>query len=449
MLAGNQVGLVGNQVDASPGLLTCIALVVALLAVFVFAGSEGAVSSLGEPRIRRLLEARKGPRRLLELWLREPVRVVTTLLAGATVARIAAATLTALLALGLARHAGLAAAWHDVAIVGAAATLSLIVLAVCELAPRTLARHHPELFLPLMHGVWWFHVLTRGLSGGANWLAMGLVRALGGRCDSKPTLVTEEQIEDMVRIGSEAGSIDETSGDMLQSVFDLSDLPVRALMTPRTQIDGLPVDATFEEVAELVTASNFSRYPVYDRSLDKIVGVFHAKDLTRYLLREDRGPFRLGDHVRDAWFVPETKKAIEVLKELQKKSMMMAVVVDEHGGTAGVVTMEDVLEELVGEIYDEYDQPEASLQQVGPNGWDIDAGAEIRDVADELDFDLPDAPSYSTVGGFIVDQLGRVPKQGEEMQWNDWTFLVREADDTKVVRVEIRRHAVEGALQAG
>ena len=138
MLAGNQVGLVGNQVDASPGLLTCIALVVALLAVFVFAGSEGAVSSLGEPRIRRLLEARKGPRRLLELWLREPVRVVTTLLAGATVARIAAATLTALLALGLARHAGLAAAWHDVAIVGAAATLSLIVLAVCELAPRTL-----------------------------------------------------------------------------------------------------------------------------------------------------------------------------------------------------------------------------------------------------------------------------------------------------------------------
>jgi len=202
----------------------------------------------------------------------------------------------------------------------------------------------------------------------------------------------------------------------------------------------LALDATYDEVALEVRSSHFSRYPVYERSIDRIVGIFHAKDFMEHLLVGERGTFRLADHVREAQFVPESKKAIELLKEFQKSSQHMAIVVDEHGGTAGVVTMEDVLEELVGEIYDEYDQHEPQVQQVSANGWTIDAGAEIRDLADELDFELPDAPNYSTVSGFIVEQLGRVPKQGEELRWSNLTFRVCEADDTKVVRVEIQRH---------
>jgi putative hemolysin len=408
----------------------------AILCAFVFAGSETAITGMGELRIKKLLEHNKGPKKWLELWLRDPSRVLTTLLAGNTLASVLASALTTSLALHTAHRHGLDASWLEAVAIG---LLTVVLLVAGEIAPKTLAKNHPEWFLPLMHVVWWFHLSTRWLTHFLIWTAMHIVRALGGKHPQGGFQVTEEQLEDMVRIGSEEGSIDEDRGDILQNVFDLGGLNVRAIMTPRTQIDGLGTDATFEEVAAAVQANHFSRYPVYERTLDKIVGIFHAKDLMDYALSGRQGEFKLADHVRDTRFVPETKKAIELLKELQTAKVHMVIVVDEHGGTAGIVTMEDVLEELVGEIYDEYDQPEPVVEPAGPNGWHIEASAEIRDLAATYEIELPETSSYSTVGGFLVEQLGHVPKPGEELRWQDLTFKVLEADETRVVKVEIQR----------
>ena len=426
--------LIGGADDL---LLSVLAVMAAVLCAFVFAGSETAITGMGELRIKKLLDNNSGPRKLLQLWLHDPSRVLTTMLAGNTLANVVASALTTSMAFGLAHRHGLDPSWIEALLLG---MLTIFLLIGGEIAPKTLAKSHPEWFLPLMHLVWLFHVCTRWLTHFMIWTAMIIVRALGGKAHQTGFQVTEQQIEDMVRIGSEEGTIDGDRGDILQNVFDLGGLNVRAIMTPRTQIDGLSTDTTFEEAAAAVQANHFSRYPVYEKTLDKIVGIFHAKDLMDYALSGRQGDFKLGEHVRETRFVPETKKAIELLKELQTAKVHMVIVVDEHGGTAGIVTMEDVLEELVGEIYDEYDQPEPVVEAAGPNGWHIEASADIRDLADSYDIELPDTgSSYSTIGGFLVDRFGHVPKAGEEFRYQDLTFKVLDADETRILKIEIQR----------
>lgn len=413
-------------------------ILLSLVTSFVFAGSETAITGLGELRIRKLLDSHKGPRGLLELWLSDPSRLLTTLLAGNTLANITSSALVTSLALRLAQNANLDASWTELVVV---AILTFIVLVFSEIAPKTLANNHPERFLPALHFVWWFHVATRWITQLATWVAMGLVRAMGG--SSKPTTfqVTEEQIEDMVRIGSESGMLDTEQGDLLQGVFLLSELQVRQIMTPRTKVDGLPIDAEFEQIAQFLISTKYSRFPVYSKTMDKIVGVFYAKDLVDHMLRGDVKNFRLADHLREPRFVPESKKAGDLLRDFQKESVHMAVVVDEHGGTAGIVTLEDVLEQLVGEIYDEYDQPEPLIRPTGDGTWSVDATAEVRDFADEIGLDLPDLLGYSTVGGYVTEQMGHVPRLGETLRVDGLMITVREADDNRVVRVDVERLA--------
>ena len=414
-------------------------LIVALASAFVFAGTETAITSMGELRLRRLLDEGRGPRKWLELWQRDPSAVLTTLLAGNTLANILASSITTSLTLELAHRHGLPASWLDGVLALAIGVLTLVILIGGEIAPKTLAKNHPEWFLGLMHVVWAFHLATRWLTAATTWSAMHIVRWLGGPNAPSGFQVTEEQIEDMVRIGSESGSIDEVQGDMLQSVFDLTELPVRQIMTPRTQIDAFEVETPYEAIAVEVTRSRWSRYPVYEKTVDKIIGVFYAKDLIDHVLRFDDKPFVLREHLREARYVPENKKASELLKEFRQHSVHMSVVVDEHGGTAGVVTMEDVLEELVGEIYDESDEKEAPMVEVSEGSWTVDASVEIRDFADKFGFELPENPQYATVGGLVIDQLGHVPQVGEELQARDLTLRVLNADETRVVRVHVER----------
>ncbi len=414
------------------------ALVVALAACFVFAGTETAITSMGELRVRKLLESGTGPDGWLKLWLKEPSRVLTTLLAGNTLASVAASSIATALTLSLAKRYGLDQDLTDWAVAGAVFLLGGTILIAGEIAPKTLAKMHPEWFLQMMHVVWWFHRGTTWFTNVMIWFAMHIVRALGGKPHTTGMEITEEQIEDMVRIGSEAGSIDENRGDMLQNVFALEETPVRAIMTPRTQMHALSIDATIDEVYNEVQDSHYSRYPVYDRTPDKIVGIFFTKDLLHRRMA-DKKNFTLGEIMHEVTFVPDSTKASDALKTFQKNSVHLSIVVDEHGGTAGLVTLEDVLEELVGDIYDEYDEPENNIEQVAPDSWTLDAATELREMAETVDCDPPETVTATTVGGFVIEQFGHVPRPGELAEWNGLQFHVVEAEDTHVVRVEIKR----------
>lgn len=417
-------------------LWSIVAILLSLCTSFLFAGSETAITGMGELRIRKLIDSHQGPRGLLELWLTQPSHVLTTLLAGNTLANILSSALVTSLAIRLAHANDFDPSWTEASVV---ALLTFVVLVFAEIAPKTLANNHPERFLPLLHLVWWFHLGTRWLTKLATWVAMMFVRALGGSSTPTTFQVTEEQIEDMVRIGSESGMINEEQGEMLQGVFELADLPVKAIMTPRIKIDGLPIDAGFEQIAHLITTTKFSRYPVYEKTVDKIVGVFYAKDLVDHMLRGDVRQFNLSEHVHEPRFVPDSQKAAELLRDFQKESVHMAIVVDEHGGTAGIVTLEDVLEQLVGEIYDEYDQEEPLIRSTGDEQWTVDATAEVREFAEQIGLELPEGHDYATVGGYVIERLGRVPKIGEMIRVDGVVITVREADDNRVVRVDVER----------
>lgn len=441
----------GQQVDPEPAealahslsggalALPSVALLVAVGASFVFSGTEAAITSMGELRIRRMLASGNGPRAWLELWLNEPSQVLTTLLVGNTLANLSAAALATQLTLKVASAYGVDGSLLGWAVAAAVAVLGVLVLVVGEIAPKTMAKLHPEWFLPAMHGAWLFHLLGRWLTASMMWVALNLVRAMGGKPETAGLQITEEQIEDMVRIGSEAGAIDESRGELLQGVFDLKDVTAKKLLTPRKQVVGLPLDATLEEVRAVVQEHEYSRYPVYDKSLDAIAGVFFAKTLLSAEVTANPDGFALRAHLRKALFVPESVKAADLLGEFQKKRMHLAIVVDEHGGTAGILTLEDVLEELVGDIEDEHDEPERHVVEVAAGKWSLDGGADLSAFSEQIGADLPESDAYATVGGFVIDQLGRMAQVGDAVRWQDLAIRVTEADGTRVVRVEVER----------
>ncbi len=331
-----------------------------------------------------------------------------------------------------------ALAW---AAVGGAAFVALVVIT----AMRAVAARDPERSLgwaaPVAAGA---ELLLRPLVGPLTGLAR-VVRGAGA-----PALHgTTEELEYLIEKGARAGDLEEGHRDLLESVIDFSRVRVREIMVPRPKVVALPVDASYEEVVRVVVDSGHSRLPVYEESVDNVVGVLYAKKLLEDLGKgavADKARFRLIDAVQGAFFVPETMKISHLLAEFQRRSQQMAVVVDEFGGTSGVVTLEDVVEEIVGEIRDEGDFDEQEpIRQLAPGVFLAEGEASIRDVEcfleEALDgqepFEFPEEGDYETIGGFVTSMAGRVPRMGETIHHDGLAFTVRGADEKRVARVEI------------
>ncbi len=394
---------------------------------------------MGEPRVRRLLDEDRGPKNFLETWLDDHTQILTSLLAGNTLVNIFASALTTKLMLSMVSAGTIAASWADTFTTAGVFCLSMLVLVIGEIAPKTLAKSNPTWFLRPFWIIWGFHLATTRITRGLSWISKRMLRLIGVDTEAGGFVVTEEQIEDMVRIGSEEGSIDVSRGDLLQNVFDLWDTSVYHIMTPRTQVVGLLASLSHDEVVEVVRETSLSRYPVFGETTDEVLGLFYAKSL----LGNDIVPttFKLTEHLSEAMFVAKTQKAGALLREFQTRAVHIAVVVDEHGGTAGVVSLEDVLEELVGEIYDEHDEVERLVEAAGPDQWFVDGSADLRTVEERLEIEFPDETPYSTISGFVTDQLGKLPEGDEAFEWENLSFTVLEADDKRVLRVAVKRSA--------
>jgi len=427
-------------------LSTMVAILVCLIFSFLFAGSETAITAMGEHRVRRLLDDGKGPKRFLQAWLDDPSAVLTTLLAGNTLVNIVASALTTSLFMQLGALPDLPSAIASNAVSIGIFGLTMMVLVVGEIAPKTLAKANPEWFLRPFNLIWLFHRSTSWLTRAIAGFAKQLVALLGVDTARGSLLVTEEQIEDMVRLADQEGSIDESRGSILQNVFDLDDTSIRSIMTPRTEMVALSVEKDLAEIIAIVRESGFSRFPVYEGTKDQVIGVFYAKTLFDFV-EDDGRAFALAEHLAEVMWVPDTQKASRLLTDFQARAVHMGVVVDEHGGTAGIVTLEDVLEELVGEIYDEDDEIEQPWESTGPDSWICDASAELRYLEEELELELPESDAYSTIGGFVTEQLGHLPSSGEAITWKLLQITVLEADDKRAHRVEILRMPEEPELE--
>ncbi len=250
----------------------------------------------------------------------------------------------------------------------------------------------------------------------------------------------EQEILDAVSEGEKTGLVDQQQAHMIEAVVEFGDTTADEIMTPRTDVVGIEVASSLDDVKQTAHDAGHSRFPVYDENLDNIVGVLYVKDLLNLVGTNGDHPFDLRTSVREALFVPESKSLRDLLAEMQQRKVHLALVLDEYGGTAGLITIEDILEEIVGEIQDEYepDEPaEPRIEMVGEHVAEADGRAYIDDVNDKLSIELPEEEDYDTVGGFVFATLGHIPEAGETMTWQNVRLTVLEAERTKVAKVRI------------
>jgi len=273
-----------------------------------------------------------------------------------------------------------------------------------------------------------------------------LVRRLAGVPQADDKQVEADQIEqeilEAISEGELAGAVHEEDAEMIESVMEFRDKDVAEIMTPRTEIAALPSTATLADAKAMITREGHSRIPIYDENVDDIKGVLYAKDL---LSLDEGSPFRPAEVMRKVPFVPETKRIPDLLAELREKQVHLAIVVDEYGGTAGLVTIEDIIEEIVGEIADEYEAPEPEpIRRIGPHALEVDARVHINELNEELEIEIPEDKDYDTVGGFLFSEMGKIPEAGEQMRYENVRFSVLDAEERKINRLRIEVLADEG-----
>jgi len=254
--------------------------------------------------------------------------------------------------------------------------------------------------------------------------------------------VTEEEIRQMVDAGGDNGSIDENEKEMINNIFELGNISVEDVATHRTDIVAVPLNATMEEIKNVISEEKYSRIVVYDDNIDHIVGVFHVKDMVKYILadvtRVEEGHFHLEDILMQPYFIPFSKKVDELLEEMQLEKVHMAIVIDEYGGTAGIVTMEDILEEVFGNIFDEYDveeEEDITLQEDGT--YRINGTTDLQDVEEQLGITFAENEDYDTLGGYLIGQLGRIPEEDEaiELPICGWLFRAEGVEEKRIEKV--------------
>jgi CBS domain containing-hemolysin-like protein len=325
------------------------------------------------------------------------------------------------------------------------ALLSLFVLLVASVGiPHALATHGGEAILARSLAPLWalryiLYPIQRAVA-----LIEFLVRRLLGKGDESAAEEVErmeQEILDAVSEGELHGAFDEEQKEMIESIFDLHDTQVSAIMTPRTEIVAISGDVTYDEARSTIIQAGHSRIPVYEESHDQILGVLYAKDLMRL---DDKSDFDARQMMRAVPFVPETKNIGELLRQFRQEKVHIAIVLDEYGGTAGLVTIEDVLEELVGEIDDEYDhETPPEMSSIDADTLEVDARVHVDDINDALEIQIPDDGDYDTIGGFVFSTLGKIPDRGEEFTHENIHFLVMDAEARKINRLRIHVQRAE------
>lgn len=406
-------------------LVELIGLGVLLLMSALLSGAEAAYFSLGRTRLKELAEQqgqRPGP---LVPLLERPHELLVTLLVGITVVNIGASALATAIAGQLFGSKGLA-----VAIGG----MIFLLTVFGEVLPMTLAVEHPLRFSAwASRPVAWLSVALRPIRVGLGAFTTLTVRLVGSERREGQPEISEEELRTLVDVGAREGVVDRTEREMIHKVFELEDTLVREVMVPRPDMFCLDVTTPPDQLLSLLREHLHSRVPVFEENIDQIVGVLYTKDLLSHLTGLPP-TFALRGQLHPPYFVPESKRADALLREFQAKKLHLAIVVDEYGGTAGLVTLEDLLEELVGEIRDEYDEEERLIQRVAPRSFRVSGKLPIDELNAAAGLQIPNE-SFDTVGGWVLDLFGRVPHRGEKKEAGGVTVAVEKVERTRVLEV--------------
>ena len=337
------------------------------------------------------------------------------------------------MAIGITLSSGFITASHILAFT----FITVLHIVFGELAPKSIAiqksvRTVLAVSLPLRFFFVFFKPLIWLLNGFANFILklLGINTLEGGEAHH-----SSEELQYLLEQGKESGALDSNEHELIQNVFDFNERVVKNIMVPRTKISGIDISSTKEELLDMIITEGYSRMPVYDDVIDKIIGIVHAKDILPLLARNEE--IVLKNIIRKPYFIPETKKINDLMAELQQKRIQIAIVLDEFGGTAGMVTLEDIVEELVGEIQDEYDEEKPIVEKVNDREFIVNALAPIYDVNEHLPHDLPEDGDFDTVSGWLGDIFGKIPDVGEQKESNGYNITVLRKSDQNIESVKL------------
>jgi putative hemolysin len=426
-----------------------IFLFILILLNAYFAATEIAFISLNDAKVEKQAKDGNKKAKQIQKMLKNPSKFLATIQIGITLAgflssAFASDAFAGMLAPKLNEWMPFIsiAVWQNISIVIITIILSFFTLVFGELVPKRLAmKYYEKISFATIGVIKAISVITAPFVKLLTW-STNIVSKIFGVSEQEEEIVTEEEIKMMVDQGEEKGSIEENEKELINNVFEFNDIVASEIMTHRTDMYAIEINQDLYELLDEIDEYKYSRIPVYSESIDNIEGILFLKDILK--LVSTRKEIKIADIMREAYFVPETKPIDEIFEELQANKMQMAIVVDEYGGTAGVLTMEDILEELVGNIFDEYDDIEFEYKKLDDNTYLIDGSVSLYELKKILDVEIPEG-DYETLSGYLIEKLGRLPEEGEYpiIEDDKLTYKIQEFEDKRIRWVKVCKNKQE------
>jgi len=414
-----------------------IVLIILLLFSAFFSGSEIALFSLNRSKIKELFKGTPVISGYLQNLLQFPRRLLVTILIGNTIVNTAAAIASVALVLENADKIGIS---RDLALTIQIIIITILVVIFGELIPKVWAAKNPVSFSKaIVFPLYWISVILFPISEFISEIINVVVKKF--RIDKSKTAITPEDISNLAAMSRKAGGMIRKEEGLIKGIVEFKSVEVQEIMTPRVDISAVALDTEFDDILEIITSSGHSRLPLYNEDLDNIVGLIYAKDLLPYIKDEKlRSEFSVKEISRRAMFIPGSKLISVLMREFQEKKMHLAIVVDEYGGTSGVISLEDILEEIIGEIIDEYDKEEKPITKIDDNNYLVLGMLPIDDLNELLDEDFESEDhAYETIGGLILNAAGKIPDEGYSFELKSYLFKVVEVFDKRITKVRITK----------
>ncbi len=400
----------------------------------LFSASETALTAFKSTDLEEIENINPKKAKLLKKWLTKPNEILTAILLGNNIVNILAssiATIVTMQILGSGPQSGNAVAIATV-------SMTVVVLIFGEITPKIVAKTYSRKVSSAVIGpIYLLSIIALPIIKLLMVVTKIISRMMGVDIKHENLMITEEEIKSYINVGEAEGIIEEEEREMIHSIIEFGDTTAKEVMTPRTSVFMLDAESTIDEVWDEIIESGYSRIPVYGEDLDEILGILYVKDLMS-LAKKGNTNIPVKNVLREAYFVPDTKSIVEILDEFRSKQVHMAIILDEYGGTVGVLTIEDLIEEIIGEIKDEYDlHEEDEIEKVGEFKYKVDARINIEDLNKELEIGIPESEDYESLGGYILDILGRVAEVDDIVSLDGVTMKVLEVDKTRVVKILI------------
>jgi putative hemolysin len=411
-----------------------------LLFLFVlsafFSGSEVALFSLDKKKLQNTFESDPLIKRYLQNLLDFPRRLLVTILLGNTLINVAASIIAVSLAIDYSHSSGFP---RNIALTIEIICLTFCILIFGELIPKIWAANNPVTFAKVISiPLYWLNVILFPVAE----ILTEAIRTIIGlfKLDKRKSAILSEEITELANLGHERGTIIEEEHGLISSIVNFRSVAVYEVMTPRVDIISISSVTNFNDLLDIINKTGHSRIPLYHDDLDEIIGIIYSKDLLPYIKNiESRNNFSLIKIARKAMFIPSTKLISSLMHEFQEKKMHLAIVVDEYGGTAGLITLEDIIEEILGEIRDEYDKEENPVTKLGDNNYIVLGKLSIDELSELLNTTFDENKNYESVGGMILNQSGQIPKEGYSFQMENYRFTVKEIQNKRIEKVQVEK----------